>query len=256
MTRIATAAAVGAVGLVAAAGVVFVTGDADFDRSAASVTRTTSTPDPATESSSGTPAPPTTTGVPVEQGPLTTADAAAALPTVGGEFGPADLEVELASVCDGATFDLFSATPVYASLQSTEVPLAYLDAVIIVYATAPGASTAYDGIAEAIGRCALTRTATPTPTATDDVPIPIEIEGEVRPGVVVDGRPAVQWVQIQSADGTELRTAITVVRVENTLVAVSVDQDAGAIDADDLANVSIRHAVAIAAALRSATETE
>ena len=140
----------------------------------------------------------------------------------------------------------------HASLQSTGDPLQYLDAVVVVYDTVPSAATAYERIAEAIGQCPLTRTATPEPTTPDTEQVPIEIQGEVRSDVVVNGTPAIQWLQIQAADGTELRTAITVVLVENALVAISMDEDSETISADELGGDSIAQAAAVVAALTAA----
>lgn len=254
MNRATIAAGVCAVGLVAAAGAVVVLGGSDLVPASATIVRATSTGPLATSPGPTSATPTATTAPAVPRGPLTPADAEAAIPQAGDGFDPADLQVELGSVCEGATFDLVGTTPVYASLQSSTAPLQYLDAVVVVYDTVPSAATAYDRIAEAITQCPLTRTATPEPTAPDEEPIPIEIQGEVRPDVLVDGRSAVQWVQIQSADGTQLRTAITVVLVENALVAVSMDEDSETIDADALADDSIAQAVAVVAALAAAAE--
>ncbi|MBA2477650.1 MAG: hypothetical protein H0V38_03470 [Sporichthyaceae bacterium] len=260
MTRVATAAAACAVGLAAAAVAVAVLGDRDqLPVAATTVVPSTSAASPSpTASATPTPTPtPTTTtpratATPIPVGPLTVADAEAALPKEGAEFGPTDLPVELGSVCEGATFDFAAATPVYASLQSTEDPLQYLDAVIVVYDTATRGVTAYGEIAEAIGLCPPTRTATPQPTTPDEEPVPVEVAGEVRTNVVINGLQAVQWVQLQSADGTELRTAITVVLVENALVAISMDEDSETIEADELADDSIAQAAAIVTALTAA----
>lgn len=247
MTRAAIAAAICAVGLVAAAGVVAL-GGSDLAPASSTSLPVTSTPDSLRASAEPT----ATTPPPVPRGPLTRADADAAIPRPSELFGPADLQIELGSVCEGATFDLLGATPVYASLQSIEDPLQYLDAVVVVYDTVPSAETAYERIAEAIAECPPTRIATPEPTAPEERPVPIEIEGEVRPGLVLDGGEGLQWVQIQSADGTELRTAITVVLVANALVAVSMDEDSETIEADALADDSIAAAQAIVTALATA----
>ncbi len=256
MTRAAIAAAVFAVGLVATAGAVGVIGEPDLGAASARTDDgSTASPDSVLAPPDSTTSPPTptvTTATPIARGPLTAADAAAALPKSSDKFGPADLEIELGSVCEGATFDLVGATPVYASLQSATDPLQYLDAVVMVYETVPGATNAYARLADQITQCPVTRTATPTPSATADQPVQIEIQGEVRADTNVDGRKGVQWVQIQSADGTELRTAITVVLVENALVAVSMDEDSETIGADDLATDSITQAQAIVAALTAA----
>ena len=261
MTRVATAAAACAVGLAAAAVAVAVLGDRDqLPVAATTVVASTSAASPsptasATPTPTPTPTPTTpraTTATPDPVGPLTVADAEAALPKEGAEFGPTDLPVELGSVCEGATFDFAAATPVYASLQSTEDPLQYLDAVIVVYDTAPRGVTAYGEIAEAIGLCPPTRTATPQPTTPDEEPVPVEVAGEVRTNVVINGLQAVQWVQLQSADGTELRTAITVVLVDNALVAISMDEDSETIEADELADDSIAQVAAIVTALTAA----
>jgi hypothetical protein len=263
MTRVATAAAACAVGLAAAAVAVAVLGDLDqLPVAATTVVASTSAASPSpTASATPTPTPtptPTittpraTTATPDPVGPLTVADAEAALPKEGAEFGPTDLPVELGSVCEGATFDFAAATPVYASLQSTEDPLQYLDAVIVVYDTATRGVTAYGEIAEAIGLCPPTRTATPQPTTPDEEPVPVEVAGEVRTNVVINGLQAVQWVQLQSADGTELRTAITVVLVDNALVAISMDEDSETIEADELADDSIAQVAAIVTALTAA----
>ena len=259
MTRVATAAAACAVGLAAAAVAVAVLGDLDqLPVAATTVVASTSAASPSpTASATPTPTPTittprATTATPDPVGPLTVADAEAALPKEGAEFGPTDLPVELGSVCEGATFDFAAATPVYASLQSTEDPLQYLDAVIVVYDTATRGVTAYGEIAEAIGLCPPTRTATPQPTTPDEEPVPVEVAGEVRTNVVINGLQAVQWVQLQSADGTELRTAITVVLVENALVAISMDEDSETIEADELADDSIAQVAAIVTALTAA----
>jgi hypothetical protein len=254
MTRATTAAAVGAVGLVAAAGVVAVLGGADLvPASTTRIVATTPAPEPKTAALQTTPSPSLTTATAVARGPLISVDAQAALPRPGEVFAPAELEVELGSVCEGATLDLLGATPAYASLQSVEAPLRYLDVVVVVYDTVPLASVAYDRVATAITQCPLTRTATPTPTAPDETPSPIEVTGEVRPDLVVGGQSAMQWVQVQSADGTELRTAITVVLVENALVAVSLDESVDSTGADTLAGASLAQAEAIVVALNAAS---
>jgi hypothetical protein len=252
MSRAASAAAACAVGLVVAAGVAVVALEPDLTRTATTV-RTQPTPDPTSTGPDQLSATPTATTAPtVPRGPITLADARTAMPQAGGDFEAADLRVELGSVCEGATFDLVGASAAHASLQSTEDPLQYLDAVVVVYDTVPTAATAYERIAEAIGQCPSTRTATPEPTAPDARSIPIEIQGEVRSGVVVEGRAAIQWLQLQSADGTELRTAITVALVENALVAISMDEDSETASADDLAGDSIAQAAAVVAALSAA----
>lgn len=69
---------------------------------------------------------------------------------------------------------------------------------------------------------------------------------------MINGLQAVQWVQPQSADGTELRTAITVMLVENALVAISMDEDSETIEADELADDSIAQVAAIVTALTAA----
>lgn len=256
MNRVATAAAACAVGLVVAAGAVAVLGDREqVPVAGTTVVTSTTSPSPSpTASPTPTPTPTLTrtTTPPVPPGPLTAADAEAAVPTEGPEFGPTDLPVELGSVCEGATFDVAEAAPVYASLQSVDDPLQYLDVVVAVYEHVPDAVTAYEEIAAAIAQCPPARTATPEPTAPDEAPVPVEVVGEVRTNVVVNGLGAVQWVQLQSADGTELRTAITVVVVENALVAVSMDEDSETIEADELADDSIAQAVAVVEALTAA----
>ena len=252
MSRAASAAAACAVGLVAAAGLVAAVVAPDLTRTASTVPPET-TPTPGSTAPDPLGATPTTTTAPtVPRGPITVVDARGAIPRAGEAFETADLRVELGSVCEGATFDLIGASAVHASLQSTEDPLQYLDAVVIVYDTVPSAATAYERIAEAIGECPLTRTATPEPTASDAPRVPIEIQGEVRSDVLVNGTPAIQWLQLQAADGTELRTAITVVLVENALVAVSMDEDSETISADELGDDSISQAAAVAAALAAA----
>ena len=252
MTRAVLAAAVCAVGLVAAAGAVVVLDEPDRPEPAGATTLldTPRTPVPGTSTPTSTPT--ATTAPTVARGPLTAGDAETALPGEDEAFGPADLEVNLGSVCEGATFDLVGATPRYASLQTTDGPLKYLDAVVIVYETVPTAATAYERIAEAITLCPANRTATPEPTAPDERTVPIEIDGEVRADVVVADLPAVQWVQVQSADGTELRSAITVVQVENTLVAISMDEDSETIAGDELAAESIARAATVVSALLAA----
>ena len=254
MTRVAIAAAVCAVGFVLGAGAIVVLDGADqVAPVATAVVRTTTTSVPATTSPTPTtPSPTATTAPTVPRGPLTTADAEAVIPKAGDVFGPADLEVKLGSVCEGATFDLVGATPVYASLQSADDPLQYLDAVVVVYDTVPSASTAYERLAEAVTLCPPSRTATPAPTAAEEAPIAVEIDGEVIPDVLVGERPGIQWVQVQSADGSELRTAITVVLVENVLVAISMDEDSETTEAGSLAEDSLAQAGTVVAALLAA----
>lgn len=252
MTRFATAAAMCAAGLVVAAGVVVVLGEPDLLPASAQ----SAAPEPSASISSDlsevTVTPTVTTAPPIPLGPLTVADAEEVLPKAGEAFALADPAVELGSVCEGATLDVIGAIAVYASLQTTGDPLQFLDAVVAVYDTAPAAAAAYDRIAEAIAACPPARTVTAAPTAPDATPRPVEVEGEVRPHVLVEGRSAVQWVQIQTADGTQLRTAITVVVVENAVVAVSLDQDSETTDADQLAAGSITQAAAILRALLAA----
>jgi hypothetical protein len=251
MTRPALAAAACAVGLVVAAGAVVALGGPDDFAAGSTPPGPTTSPVPTTATPTPT-VPSATTAPTVAKGPLTATDAEAAIPREDAELAAAELQVELGSVCEGATFDLVGATPVYASLQTVDDPLQYLDAVVVVYETVPTAATAYERIAEAIAACPPSRTATPAPPAPDERPVPIDIEGEVRADVVVAELPAVQWVQVQAADGTELRTAITVVQVENALVAISMDQDSETIGADELAAASIARAAVVVTALRAA----
>ena len=253
MTRFATAVALCAIGLVVAAGAVVVLGEPDLLPASAKSPAPTPSVSIGSNLSGVTETPTVTTAPPIPLGPLTVADATAVLPKAGEAFAQADPAVELGSVCEGATLDVVGATAVYASLQTTGDPLQFVDAVVAVYDTAPAAAAAYDRIAEAIEACPPARTVTAAPTAPDATPQAVEVEGEVRPHVLVEGQSGVQWVQIQTADGTQLRTAITVVVVENALIAVSLDQDSETTEADDLAAGSVTHAAAIVRALLAAT---
>lgn len=263
MSRVTVIAAVCAVGLVTAAAVVVVDGNQPpgttvLTSDEPSTTATSTTPtSPVTTS---TPAPTTTTVAttvvpPPPPGALSAADGAAALPTVGDTYVESELAAQLATVCEGASFDLLGADTSYASLKTADDdPLRYLDAVVAVFPTDAAAAGAYSRITGAMVDCPTTRTATPPPSEDVPEPRPVQIEGELRPDILVADLPAVQWVQLQTAEEppSQLRTAITVVAVENALVAVSMDQDAETGDVDEIADASIIAAVLVAQSLIAA----
>jgi hypothetical protein len=248
------------VGLVAAAGGVLVYEDTRDTAPVAVGEVTPGTPESRTASPSTTPTrgrttPPTTTPSPrslAGPAPLTVEASQALLPQAGAEFVAAEVPVELSSVCEGAAPDLTSATPLYASLQSSAAPLRFLDVAVGVYAKSEDAARAYDRLTEDVAACPPSRSATPAagPGPSDAVPPPILVEGERR-DVVVAERPAIQWVQVQTVQSpaTQLRTAVTVTRVHNALVMVSVDADSETADAIAIASDSLTHADAVAAAL-------
>lgn len=250
-----------AVGLVAAAGVVLVV---DRTQDETPDTRAAATPSiaasrSASPSATTTPrqttrtATPTPT-VPAGPAPLTVEASQALLPQAGADFVAAEVPVELTSVCEGAAPDLTTATPIYASLQSSAAPLRFLDVAVGVYASPEDAARAYDRLAEDVAACPPSRSATPTPAPGEAAPPPILIEGERR-DVVVAERPAIQWVQVQTVQTppTQLRTGVTVTRVHNALVMVSVDADSETADAAAIASDSLTHAESVASALAGVT---
>lgn len=202
-------------------------------------------------SASPTPAPSaarTATAIPTTAGPapLSVDIARTAAPAAGGDYAAAEVPVELSSVCEGASFDLVASTPIYASLQTTEPSLRYIDAALVVYDSPVVAARAYEDLAAAVATCPLTRTVTPTPAPSATQAAPIQVTGK-HADVSIGALPAIQWIQLQTVDSpdTQLRTAVTVTVVKNVLLAISVDQDSETASADAVATASIGHANAV-----------
>ncbi len=248
-----------AIGLVAAAGGVLGYDNTRDDEPIAVSDVTSSVTASQTPSPSTTPTPSPSTPTPTPSlaprvlagpAPLTAEASQAVLPQAGGAFVAAEVPVELTSVCAGAAPDLASATPLYASLQSSAAPLRFLDVAVAVYATPDDAVRAYDRLAEDVAACPPSRSATPAPASGEAVPPPILVEG-ARHDVVVAEQPGIQWVQVQTVQmpATQLRTAVTVTRVHNALVLVSVDADSETADAAAIATASQTHADTLARAL-------
>jgi len=264
MTSFARIALGCAVGLVAAAGAVIALGDDAEPVAALSSGVVASTPAATSAAPGSTATTPATTPTarastpsasptPTGPRPLSAEAATAIVPAPGGNYVAADVPVEVSSVCDGAALDLASATPLYASLQTAAAPLRYLDVALAVYNAPDSAERAYDDLATAVESCPLDRTVTPTPTPGATAGAPIEVAGQ-QVQLSIGTQPAVQWIQLQTVDSpeTQLRTAVTVTRVENVLVVVSVDQDSETAAADEVAAASLGHADYIAQKLEAA----
>lgn len=259
-TAVAARVALGcAVGLVVAAGaVVLVDGTPPQPADPAAGVSPAPTGSPA-ETARGT-APestsaPSTTAAPSASAgpaPLTVAASSAVVPTAGESFVAAEVPVELSSVCEGAALDVTTATPLYASLQSSAAPLRFLDIAVAVYPTPEDAVRAFERLATDVAACPITRTATPAPTA-GQPPAPIIVEGGRRDVMVLE-QPAIQWVQVQAvaSPATQLRTAVTIAPVQNVVVMVSMDGDSETVGADALAADALARAEALASALAAA----
>jgi hypothetical protein len=203
-----------------------------------------------TTPSTPTSAAPTTTPLPAG---ITTAIAESALPPAADPYEAAEQPVMLTAICAGAALEAVPpSTAVYASLQTTDVPLRFLDAGIVVYSTGESAQLAFTRLVAELQRCPPDRTATPTPSGTV-TPSPVQVTGEVLHTTIGDV-PAVQWVQLQtSADPeTSLRTVVTVLAYRNAIVAVSMDEDSESTSAEELASASQAAAADVIARLRTA----
>lgn len=247
-----------AVALVGAAGVVLVVDDPSDPAldAGAGVTPSVIAPTPtlaaSTSAASPTPTPTAsvTVSVPAGPAPLTVDAARGVVPQAGEEFVAAEVPVELSSVCEGAGLDLTAATPLHASLQSSGAPLRFVDVTVAVHSTPEAATAAYDRLAADVAACPPSRTATPAPAPGEAAAAVILVEGERR-DVAVLGQPAVQWVQVQTVESpaTQLRTTVTLTRIQNVLLLVSVDADSETAEADDIAADSLARAESVASAL-------
>jgi len=262
MTSLARLAIVAATSLAAVAGAIFVldssSDEPNLEPQAAASSATASSAPSATVSATSTSPPtrtPTPTQTPVGPAPLTVDVAQSTAPAAGGDYAAAEVPVELSSVCEGAALDLVVATPIYASLQTTNPSLRYIDAALVVYETADVAARAYEKLAADVAACPLARTLTPTPVSTPGATpgVPIQVTGK-HLAASIGAVPAIQWIQLQTVGSpvTQLRTAVTVTVVENVLLVVSVDEDSETATAEAVAAASLGHTEAVVTKLTAA----
>jgi hypothetical protein len=173
----------------------------------------------------------------VAPGPLIAEDGPAALPVPDDEYVAAELPVELTAICEGASIDLLGAVPAYASLQTADDPLRYLDATVAVYENSPAAAAAFARLQTDVGACPSKQTAEPVPPQ-GDAPVVVDLVGERR-DVSIGTIAGLQWLQSQTGDGTELRTVVTMVVVQNAILVISMDADSETTSLDELAEASL-----------------
>ena len=179
MTRAALAAAVCAVGLVAAAGAVVALGGSDLVPAIGTNVRTMPTPDSCRHADADRDDSADRSRAARSPPPMPTR------PSPGGEqFGAGRPRGRAGLGVRGRDVRPRRRHSGLREPADVEDPLQYLDAVVVVYDTVPAAATAYERIAEAIAQCPLTRTATPEPTAPEREAGPDRDpgRGQARPG--------------------------------------------------------------------------